>query len=64
MGALDLNAGLLKQVDAAVGCAGYEERLAAFLGQTSDVERLEAIDIFFDIDQLQDTLFIDVAWHR
>ena len=42
---------LFKQVDAAIGCTGHEERLSSFLGQATDVDRGETVHIFFDIDQ-------------
>ena len=61
--AFDLDAHLFEQVDAAVGGAGHEQRFAAFLRQAADVERREAVHVFFDADQRKDALFVDMGRH-
>mmetsp|Transcript_9467 Transcript_9467/g.19601 ORF Transcript_9467/g.19601 Transcript_9467/m.19601 type:complete len:394 (-) Transcript_9467:24-1205(-) len=50
----------VQQLDAPLGRAGHEERLAALHAKGADVERVEAIDILLDADGAEDGGLVNV----
>ncbi len=64
VGALDFDANLFEQVNTAKGRTGHKKRLTAFLGQPADIQWRETVHIFFEINQRQNALLIDLGGHR
>ena len=54
----------VEQLDAALWCAGYEERITTLHGKFADVQGVEAVHVLLDGNGVQDALFVDVLGER